>query len=105
MYLDWMKLNLSIRLIGPEGKEYTVMGWGRTNNLRGDSGDKKEGGAYKNVLQTLAIPAINIKKCRNNPKWRSFARITQDRQICAGGEIRKFRTLSLRNIWYGHNLF
>ena len=63
------------------------MGWGRTNNLRGDSGDKKEGGAYKNVLQTLAIPAINIKKCRNNPKWRSFARITQDRQICAGGEI------------------
>ena len=37
------------------------MGWGRTKNLRGDSGDKKEGGAYKNVLQKLALPAIDIR--------------------------------------------
>ena len=66
------------------------MGWGRTNNLRGDSGDKKEGGAYKNVLQKLALPAIDIRKCRNNPAWRSFHRITPDRQLCAGGEIREF---------------
>ena len=36
------------------------MGWGRTNNLRGDSGDKKEGGAYKNVLQKLALPEYEI---------------------------------------------
>ena len=66
------------------------MGWGRTNNLRGDSGDKKEGGAYKNELQKLALPAIDIRKCRNNPAWRSFHRITPDRQLCAGGEIREF---------------
>ena len=45
------------------------MGWGRTNNLRGDSGDKKEGGAYKNELQKLALPAIDIGKCRNNPDF------------------------------------
>ena len=69
------------------------MGWGRTNNLRGDSGDKKEGGAYKNVLQKLALPAIDIRKCRNNPAWRSFHRITPDRQLCAGGEIREFLLL------------
>ena len=66
------------------------MGWGRTNNIKGDSGDKKEGGAYKNILQRVALPAINIRKCRNHPKWRSsYHQITTDRQLCAGGEIRE----------------
>ena len=42
------------------------MGWGRTNNVKGDSGDKKEGGAYKNILQRVALPAINIRKSFEN---------------------------------------
>merc|ERR1712228_564591 len=67
--------------------EYSVMGWGRTNNIRGDTGDKNEGGAYKNVLQDLVMPHIDIGWCRSNPKWRSFHRITPDRQICAGGQV------------------
>jgi len=71
---------------GPKGKEYTVMGWGRTNNVRGDSGDKKEAGAYKSILQKLALPHIAIGWCRSNPKWRSFHRISEDRQVCAGGK-------------------
>ena len=65
------------------------MGWGRTNNVRGDSGDKKDGGAYKNVLQKLNMPHIENEWCRSNPQWRSFHRITTDRQVCAGGKIRK----------------
>ena len=77
-------------LLGPKGKEYTVMGWGRTNNVRGDSGDKKEAGAYKSILQKLALPHIPIGWCRSNPKWRSFHRITEDRQVCAGGKTGKF---------------
>ena len=67
---------------------HLVMGWGRTNNDRG-YGDKKSGGAYKNVLQKLVLPHIPIDECRSNSKWRSFHRITEDRQICAGGKIRK----------------
>jgi len=66
------------------------MGWGRRNKRRGDSGDKKSGGAYKNVLQKLAMPHIKTEECRTNPKWRSFHRITADRQVCAGGKIRKY---------------
>ena len=76
-------------ITGPPGKEYSVMGWGRTNNIRGDTGDKNEGGAYKNVLQDLVMPHIDIGWCRSNPTWRSFHRITPDRQICAGGQVRK----------------
>ena len=77
-------------LLGPKGKEYTVMGWGRTNNVRGDFGDKKEAGAYKSILQKLALPHIAIGWCRSNPKWRSFHRISEDRQVCAGGKTGKF---------------
>ena len=82
-------------LLGPKGKEYTVMGWGRTNNVRGDFGDKKEAGAYKSILQKLALPHIAIGWCRSNPKWRSFHRISEDRQVCAGGKTGKFFYLSM----------
>jgi len=70
---------------GPEGNEFTVMGWGRTNNDRRDQGDKNEGGAHKNILQKLGLPLITTNHCKTNPSWKAFSKITDDRQVCAGG--------------------
>ena len=60
------------------------MGWGRTNNKRSDQGDKKEGGAFENILQKLAVPHIDTATCKSNPKWKAFHKITSNRQVCAG---------------------
>ena len=72
--------------------EYTVMGWGRSNNDRRSQGDKDEGGAFKNVLQKLSVPHIENSWCKSNPQWKAFSKITTDRQLCAGGRIRKLIT-------------
>ena len=66
------------------------MGWGRSNNDRRSQGDKDEGGAFKNVLQKLSVPHIENSWCKSNPQWKAFSKITTDRQLCAGGRIRKF---------------
>ena len=81
---------LSNLLSGPEGNEFTVMGWGRTNNDRRDQGDKNEGGAHKNILQKLGLPLITNNHCKTNPNWKAFSKITDDRQVCAGGLKRKY---------------
>ena len=81
---------LSNLLSGPEGNEFTVMGWGRTNNDRRDQGDKNEGGAHKNILQKLGLPLITTNHCKTNPSWKAFSKITDDRQVCAGGLKRKY---------------
>ena len=60
------------------------MGWGRTNNLRGDAGDRFVGGAHSNVLQKLKVPFIPNAICRTT--YKSFRSITNNKQICAGGE-------------------
>ena len=74
----------------PGNDEYTVMGWGRSNNDRRSQGDKDEGGAFKNILQKLSVPHIENSWCKSNPQWKAFSKITTDRQLCAGGRIRKF---------------
>ena len=61
-----------------------MMGWGRTNNFRGDQGDKREGGAFQKILQKLQLPHIPYSKCKSN--WPAFRQISDDKQICAGGE-------------------
>ena len=60
------------------------MGWGRTNNKRGDAGDRFTGGAHSNVLQKLKVPFIPNVSCRGN--YKAFRNITTNKQICAGGE-------------------
>jgi len=74
---------------GPGSDEYTVMGWGRTNNNNRDKGDKDDGGAFENVLQKLSVPHIVNSWCKSNPQWKAFSKITTDRQLCAGGRLRK----------------
>ena len=81
--------HLPAMFIGPKGKEYTVMGWGRTNNVRRDQGDKKEGGAHSNVLQKLQLPDIPVDQCKSKPEWKAFSQITTDKQLCAGAKLRK----------------
>jgi len=90
--LPWGKLpngNTAILPKGQKGKEYTVTGWGRTNNNRTDKGDKDEGGAHTNLLMKLDLPHIETGWCKSNPQWGAFHRITSDRQVCAGGTLHK----------------
>ena len=82
-------------MLGPDGDEYTVMGWGRSNNNRRDQGDKDDGGAYKNVLQKLGVPHIETSWCKSNPQWKAFSTITTDRQVCAGGRFRELNLIFL----------
>ena len=74
-------------------EEFKVIGWGRTNNKRGDNGDREEGGAYKSTLQELNVPYIPIQTCKSNPTWKTFSKISDDRQICAGGRLRKYNLI------------
>jgi len=88
--LPWGRLpngNIARLPTGPGSDEFTVMGWGRTNNDRRNQGDKDEGGAFKNVLQKLSVPHIENSWCKSNPQWKAFSKITTDRQICAGGRF------------------
>ena len=74
------------------------MGWGRTNNKRGDAGDRFTGGAHSNVLQKLKVPFIPNVACREN--YPSFQNITTNKQICAGGERGMFMSIKLKIISY-----
>ena len=64
--------------------EYVALGWGRTNNIRRDTGDTREGGAHSNVLQKLNLPFIPINECRD--EFKSYSKLTNNKQVCAGGE-------------------
>jgi len=44
----------------PEDSEYVVMGWGRTNNERSDSGNLTVTGSFVNIQQSLVVPEVNI---------------------------------------------
>ena len=91
-YIFGLKHHIVYKLcdfIGPGSDEYTVMGWGRTNNNNRDKGDKDDGGAFENVLQKLSVPHIVNSWCKSNPQWKAFSKITTDRQLCAGGRFRE----------------
>ena len=90
-FINHITLNLS----GPKGKEFTVMGWGRTHNEHGDPGDYDKGGAFKHILQKLDIPHVPTAQCK--AMSTSFNQITSDRQVCAGGEASKYHILLSSN--------
>jgi len=63
--------------------QFTVSGWGRTNNDAYDRGDIRVAGAHSAVLQKLEnVPFIDNETCKKN--WTIFRGITE-KQICAGG--------------------
>lgn len=42
------------------GSEHVVMGWGRTNNERGDNGNTSTSGSFTNIQQNLVVPEVKI---------------------------------------------
>ena len=82
--LPWNGHDASYPSDGREGNQYSIMGWGKTNNNKHDVGDTLVGGAPSNILQKIVLPLIEHKVCRT--KYKSRRNITRHKQICAGGE-------------------
>ena len=72
--------------------KFIVAGWGRTSNDPRFHGDLLESGAYSSKLQKLEVSLI--PDC--SVKFPIFGNLSEDKQICAGGELGKGRKLSLK---------
>ena len=62
---------------------YLVAGWGRTSNVRWDRGDISVAGVHSKILKKLEVPFIEARECKE--RYDIFGKITDNKQVCAGG--------------------
>ena len=79
--LGW---NSEIEMPNPAFRLSLILGWGKENNQRYDTGDLSYCGAYSCSLKKAYVPIIPIPECKR--KHRFVFSVYGEQHICAGDE-------------------